>query len=204
MLKFLTYSLLIFTLISCASQTITEESNFELKSSDLSAILKSFNSISKQVDNIYKKDTSKLELYVQLEEKDLIKRVPNYDETPDTCFASYNVIRNDTGQIIYISEYPTSRSGDWFLIYENYFDNNGNLIAFVRKCSFFNSGCAEIVLEKSEYYYNQKHELVKKTYEITDGDKHPLNYKNCVFYYRYKYKIYNTLTKYLKNNKFEN
>lgn len=205
MRKFLTFVFLIIGLISCNSQTtpITEESNFNLKSSDLPSILKTFNSISKQVDNVYQKDTFKLELYLQLDKEELIKRVPNYDDTPESFYASYNLIRNKTGQIIYIAEYPASESGDWNLIYENYFDENGNLIAFIRKCSFFNGECAEIVHEKSEYYYNLKHDLIKKTYEITDGDKKPLNYKDCVFNYRYDYKIYKTLTEYLKNYKFE-
>ena len=113
------------------------------------------------------------------------------------------MIRNKAGQIIYIAEYPESESGDWNLIYENYFDTNGNLIAFIRKCSFFNGECAEIVHEKSDYYYNLKHELIKKTYEITDGDKKALDFKKCVFNYRYDYKKYTTLSDYLNKYRFE-
>ena len=36
---------------------ITEESNFDLKSTDLTNVLKTFSSISKEVDIVYKKDT---------------------------------------------------------------------------------------------------------------------------------------------------
>ena len=204
MKRILTFGFLIFSIISCYSQTkeITEESNFDLKSSDLPSIMKTFNSISKQVDNVYKKDTFKLERYLQLDKEELIKRVPNYDDRPVSFYASYNLIRNKTGQIIYIADYPASQSGDWNLIYLNYFDENGNLIAFIRKFSFFNGGCAEIVHEESHYYYNLKHDLIKKTYEIKDGDEKPLIYKDCDIE-RYDYKIYNTLTEYLQNYKFE-
>jgi len=161
-------------LISCNSQTteITEESNFDLKSTDLTNVLKTFSSISKEVDIVYKKDTDM---------EGLIKKVPDFNDTAESFYASYNMIRNKAGQIIYIAEYPESESGDWNLIYENYFDTNGNLIAFIRKCSFFNGECAEIVHEKSDYYYNLKHELIKKTYEVTDGDKKSLGFqKMCV------------------------
>ncbi len=159
--------------------------------------------ISKKVDFVYKNDTTKIELYLQLNEKEVIKRVPNYNDTQESYFASFNIIRDKSGQIIYIAEYPASESGDWNLIYESYFDEKGNLIVFVRKCSFFNGECAEIVHEKSEYFYSVNHDLVKKTYEITDGDKKPLNFKKCVFNYRFDYKRYTTLSEYLKNYKFE-
>ncbi len=205
MSNFVTFGFLLFCLLSCNSQEkqITEESKFDLKSGDLLTILETFNSIVKQVDNVYKTDISKLELYFQMDKEGLLKRIPNFDNTSEAFYASYNLVRNNTGQIIYIAEYPASESGDWNLIYESYFNENGNLIVFIRGCSFFNGVCAEIVHEKSEYYYNLKHELIKKTYEITDGNKNPLNYKDCVFNYRYDYKIYNTLTEYLKILKFE-
>lgn len=58
----------------------------------------------------------------------LIKKVPDFNDTPESFYASYNMIRNKAGQIIYIAEYPECESGDWNLIYENYFDTNGNLI----------------------------------------------------------------------------
>ena len=90
--------------------------------------------------------------------------------------------------------------------YYNYFDDNGNLIAFIRECSFFNGRCADIVRERSCYYYSTKqyqHDLIKKTYEIVDGDFKPLNYESCDIGYRYDYKIYTTLTEYLKYHKFE-
>jgi hypothetical protein len=201
----LVFGILIISMMSCNSQPteIKEETNIDLKSIDLSNIIKTFNSISNEVDNVYNKDTTKLELYLQMDKEGLIKKVPNYDDPPESFYASYNLIRNKSGQIIYIAEYPVSESGDWNLIYENYFDFNGNLIAFIRKCSFFNGECAEIVHERSDYYYNLKHELIKKTYEITDGDKNPLDYKKCVFNYRYDYKIYTSLTEYLENNKYE-
>ena len=114
------------------------------------------------------------------------------------------MIRNKAGQIIYIAEYPECESGDWNLIYENYFDTNGNLIAFIRKCSFFNGECAEIVHEKSDYYYNLKHELKnKRLTKLQMEIKKALDFKKCVFNYRYDYKKYTTLSDYLNKYRFE-
>lgn len=133
----------------------------------------------------------------------LINKVPNFNDVPESFYASYNLIKSKSGNIVYIAEYPFSESDDWYLIYENFFDENGNLIAFVRKCSFFNGECAEIVHEKSEYYYNSKHELIKKTFEIKDGKNKTLDFKKCVFNYRFGYQRYLTLNEFLKNFKFK-
>lgn len=198
--------LLFIITIDCKAQPIKilEETIYELKSPDLNNCLERYNFIANEVELIYNQDTTKIELYLQIEENGLISRVKNFDNVPEDFYASYNVIRSKIGKIIYISEYPHSGSGDWDLGYENYFDEKGNLIAFIRKCGFFNGVCAEIIHEKSEYFYNLKHVLVKKTYEITDENKKPLNYKNCIFNYRYDYKQYLTLEDYLEKNKFTN
>ena len=96
-----------------------------------------------------------------------------------------------------------SESGDCELIYENYFDSNGNLIAFIRKCRFFNGECADAVIGESVYYYNSKHDLIKKTYKIVDDNDKPLDNTKCVIDYRFDYKQYNTLTEYLKEHNLE-
>jgi hypothetical protein len=159
--------------------------------------------LSQEIDNVYNKDTSKIELYLQNDKNGLINRVINFDNFLESFYASYNIIRNELGNVIYIAEFPYSESGDWDLAYENYFDNNGNLIVFIRKCSFFNGICAEIVNEKSEYFYDLNHELIKKTYEITDENKKTLDYKKCVFNYQHDYMQYLTLEEYLTKKKFE-
>lgn len=197
--------ILITIIISCYSQPkyITEETILDLKSSELPSIINTFDSILKEVEYVKEKDTARLELYLQIDENGLIKRVPNYDNTPESYSANYNLIRNKSGQIIYIAEYPNSESDDWSLTYKSFYDTGGNLVAFIRTCSFFNGECAETVHEKSEYYYNTKHVLIKKTYEITDENRKPLDFKKCVFNYRYNYKKYLTLNGYLKNYRFE-
>lgn len=205
MKQFIIIGLILIGFANCYSQpnAILEETVYNSKSPALNNIMENFELLSKEVDNTYKNNSTKIELYLQLDKKGLIKLVPDFKDVPESFYASYNLIRNKKGQIIYIAEYPRSESDDWYLIYENYFDNKGNLVAFIRKCSFFNGECAEIVHEKSDYYYDSNHKLINKTYEITDGDLKSLDYKKCIFYYRYDYKQYMTLKDYLKIYKFD-
>jgi hypothetical protein len=197
--------LIILYSFNCNSQPneINEETVYESKNSSLKKVLDSFKDLSSEIENVYKNDTTRIELYLKIDEKGFIKRVPNFDDVPDAFYSSYNVIKNKTGKIIYIAEYPQSESGDWFTQYENYFDDSGNLVSFIRKSSFFNGECAEVVCEESEYYYDSNHILVKKTYEITDDEGNPLDYTKCTFYYRNDYIIYQTLEEYLKHYKFD-
>jgi hypothetical protein len=195
--------LLLFNNSYSQIKELEEESTYDSKSPELKQIIANFKSLSNDIDFIYKSDSAKIELFLQINENGIIKKLPNFNKLPKSFFSSFNLIKNKAGDTIYIAEYPNSESGDWFLVYENYYNEKGDLIAFIRNCNFFNGECAEIVYEKSKYYYNSDHILIKKTYEITDANQKPLDFKKCAFYYRYNYKIYKTFKDYLKNHKFE-
>jgi hypothetical protein len=200
--------LIIFGLLfclSCNSQTeISEESNIVFNASEAKQVESEYQKVKQLVDNIYNSEESKIELYIQENIESKIERVPNFDNIPESILRSFNIVRGSDNEVIMIAEYPFSDSGDWDITYESYFDKKGNLIAFVRLSNFFNGQCAEIVKERSIYYYDKKHILVKKTYEIKDGEEKLLNFADCIFNYRYDYTIFVTLLKYFENNKFEN
>lgn len=200
------FAILFSILISCDSRPkkIFEETIFQSNSAELKTILKKYEDLSKDVSLIYKNNFKSLELYLQLNDSGIVSRVPNFDQIPEAYSATFNLMKNKSYKIFYIGECPHCESGDWYIVYESYFDENGNLIAFVRNCNFFNGECAGVVYEKSEYFYNMQHIMIKKTYEITDKDKKPLDYKKCVFNYRFKYSQCLTLSDYLKNHKFKN
>ena len=193
----------ILTNCSVQPKKIPEESEFDSHSPNLKSIINNFNTISQDVDKVYKIDTSRIELYMQVYKDSSLIKVENFHNIPKVIYASYNIIKNESDQIIFILENPFSESDDWHIIYESYFDSTGSILAFVRKCSFFNSGCAEIVHEKSEYFFDEKQNLVKKTYKIVDGDNHILDFKKCTFNYRVDYEIRKTLKDYLQSHKFQ-
>jgi hypothetical protein len=195
--------LVTFVLIGCNSNSnnITEESEIEV-SSGLNGTFTYFGSLSTFIENIYNNDTIQIEYYHQYGDQNSIKKVTDFNDKPVSVTTSFIVIKlRKNKQIIQIAEYPHSESGDWDLCYQNYFDNKGNLIGFFRICSFFNGVCAELVKEKSEYFYDSKHRLIKKTYQIKDGNDNALDYKNCILNYRFDYEKYMTLNSYLRNKK---
>ena len=200
-LYFIIFGLLFYS--SCNSQPeITEESNIVINESIAKQIEIEYQELKIKVENVYENENEKIELFVQIDSESEIERVPNFNDIPEAILNSYNIIRSNDNEILMIGEYPYSESGDWDISYLSYFDKNGNIVAFVRYCNFFNGLCAEIVKETSIYYFDKNHNLVKKTYEIKDSDGNPLNYTDCEFNYRYEYSIFKTLNEYTENNIF--
>lgn len=95
----------------------------------------------------------------------------------------YDVIKGydeeESKNYIYIKEYIFNKNQAWDFIYERIYDNEGKLKYFVRRYNTYNSGCAEVAFEESEYFYNPNGDLVKKTYQIYDSQNNPLDIDNC-------------------------
>lgn len=85
----------------------------------------------------------------------------------------------NTNKVMYVREMIMSENQAWDFIYERIFDENGLIKMFNRHYSTFNSACAEVAFELSEYFYDEKGEIIKKTFEIFDGGHNPLNINDC-------------------------
>lgn len=81
--------------------------------------------------------------------------------------------------LFYCREYVFNENKAWDFIYERLYDKNGKLIFFVRQYNTYNSGCAEVAFERSEYYWDDKGELIRKTYEIYDSHNTSLDIIDC-------------------------
>ncbi len=79
----------------------------------------------------------------------------------------------------YCREYVFNENKAWDYIYERLYDKDGKLIFFVRQYNTYNSGCAEVAFERSEYYWDANGELIRKTYEIYDSHNNPLDIQEC-------------------------
>lgn len=115
----------------------------------------------------------------------------------------YDVIKGydeeESKNYIYIKEYIFNKNQAWDFIYERIYDNEGKLKYFVRRYNTYNSGCAEVAFEESEYFYNPNGDLVKKTYQIYDSQNNPLDIDNC-YMDREVYDKYMLLQDFLKTN----
>lgn len=89
------------------------------------------------------------------------------------------IFHPNTSKVMYVREMILNENQAWDFIYENIFDENGIERIFIRHYSTFNSVCAEVAFEISEYFFNENNELIKKTYDIYDGKHNPLNIDDC-------------------------
>ena len=91
------------------------------------------------------------------------------------------VVVNSKGEFnfLYCKEYVYNQNKAWDFIYERLYDEDGKLILFIRQYNTYNSVCAEVAFERSEYYWTKEGELIRKTYEIYDSNNNPLNIEEC-------------------------
>ena len=110
--------------------------------------------------------------------------ITEYDENNQTYVSQkFDVIQakdNEDYDFTFIRQtlYSENRQA-WDYIYERIYNHEGKLIFFVRRYNTYNSGCAEVAFERSEYYYSQYGQLSKKTYEIFDSNNNVLDLDNC-------------------------
>ncbi len=92
--------------------------------------------------------------------------------------------------------YSSNRQA-WDYVYERIYNQDGKLISFVRRYNTYNSSCAQVAFERSEYFYDDKGNLVQKTYEIFDSDNNALNLDDC-WMERESYDKYFNLSEFLQ------
>lgn len=141
----------------------------------------------------------KLDLEILVKEPDtegLTKVVD--DEWPEEFSVTYHLWANANGQIEMIGEYPFSESGDWGIGYLHYFDKNGKTFSFERNTNFYNSECADdLVNEDILEFYDNDFNRISRTYDLTGPGGQNLNDKNCSLPYDYPYDVAPSLENYL-------
>ncbi len=192
-------ALILFTtliLASCSKKIMKEDAIFDPKKTETPKIIEESDNALNIATRIFLNENYYVELYTQDKDQDLVK-VEDFNNVTPELSASYNLIRYKSGEMMYVAEFPYAESGDWENIYESVFDIEGNLLKFIRKSSFVEGD--RLISEKSEYYYNKRHELIKKTYEIKDHKNQPIeDISGIDFKYRFPYEIYPTRKKWLK------
>lgn len=171
---------------SCSNSQQSKEEDEELK--ELTALKNDIdNRMSDSTLQVLVKVKGKAELQMVRE-----RRYPRNIET------TYNLLRDTTGKVLFISEMPYNATSEWFIAYKSYFDEDGKLFAFQRQNNFLNNGCTHgAAMENSIGYYNDDFLLIDSLYTITDTYKKPLDKKACKFPYNFKYTINKTLNEYL-------
>ncbi|MEE1111844.1 MAG: hypothetical protein UH077_01500 [Bacteroidales bacterium] len=104
------------------------------------------------------------------------KQVSSFDDLEKR----FDIVKSSRDyNFFYCKEYVYNQNKAWDFIYERLYNENGKLILFVRHYNTYNSACAEVAFERSEYYWNEEGTLIRKTYEIFDSNNNPLNIEEC-------------------------
>ena len=154
-----------------------------------------------ETDSFISQNPKNLTVLVKLtDHPDLFKvENENFPESYD-IETTFNIIKDNTGKIIYACEIPQSQSGDWFVVLNYYFDDNGKTFAFEKQTNEFNSGCAEITYETKTEYYNNDFKSIGSDYKLVDDKKKELRKKDCDLM-DYEYKVVSNADSFIKTNK---
>jgi hypothetical protein len=152
-----------------------------------------------------KKKRAAIDQYVYKHQKDLIVmvkvsgkknlvRVKNENWPAETEYI-YNILKDTTGRVILIAEMPYSESGDWYIEYKNYFDNNGRTFVFSKRETVFDDSVkGGVAMEELFNYYDAGFKIINQKHSLTDKDEKPIKRNNNEFDFRdYKYNIYKNL-----------
>jgi hypothetical protein len=170
---------------------VSEEVRFTAKNTDQKQLVEQYRQSMNSIDEIYKTNASRIELYIKLAGKNKPLRVKNFDKAPGGLESSYNLYRDEKGAVRFVLSSPFNESGDWLNTFTHYFDENGRTFAFVRTSNFMNSACTKgAASEISAYFFDQNQQLIQKMYELKGSDGKPLQPDSCVFNYRYPYHIF--------------
>lgn len=107
---------------------------------------------------------------IKLEGKKNLVRVKEGD-WPDNTEYIYTILKGPTGEIMLIGESPYSQSGDWYIECKHYFNIDGKTFAFSKRESVFDDSVkGGVAMETYSWFYNDKFQIIKNDYRLTDKD----------------------------------
>ncbi len=155
----------------------TESITFEIESVEGQSVVDNIFEKVDVVNDLIQADSNIASWAVYSNESEIQSYVPNMKK--DMFLTKrYDVIHLEDSTL-YIREYLFNKNQAWDYIYERMYNKEGNLIFFVRHYNTYNSACAEVAFEESEYFFNNKGDLVKKSYSIYDNQNNPLSIEDC-------------------------
>jgi hypothetical protein len=146
------------------------------------------------IDNYLTKHQNATMVLVKVPGKKSLVRVFG-NKWPDEIEYTYNILKDKAGKIVLVSQKPESESGDWGIIYEHYFDENGNTFAFYRSEALFTDQVKGGVAGKELLrYYDPLFKAINQTNLLVDVNHKPLKAKESEFNFRDDgYNIYKSL-----------
>ena len=200
-MKRITYLLLIFAGLLASCNTNKNKSRSGAQRTDPTVMLDSITKARTRIDSLFNQNKERLIVFAKIAGQEEPIRITNR-KFPKQVHTTFNILKDSSGNIITISEFPYSESGDWSIILTHYFDKMGRTFAHKRQADFYNSICTDGMAHQTRLeYYDNPLKLIERTEALVDDQNNPLKKDNCQFPYEYEYKISEDLGKYLSINK---
>lgn len=184
-MRYLTIQFLLMPICSCGQDTLVDEREKEKL----------------EIENLVSVNKDNLIVLVNANGEPELQMVINQN-FPENVEITYNIFKNSQGRIIYVGEFPESLSGDWTLELKHYFSEDGKLIGFEKRLTFFNETCTEgVVIEKITEFYDDKFNIIKTEKNLTDNKGKKLEERDCGHAYNWTIDRRPTVTEFVKLKK---
>jgi hypothetical protein len=133
----------------------------------------------KEIEEQVQSSKKDLVVFVKVKGQEIPQRVIS-EKWPENIESTYNIFKNDSGQVVYFGEFPKSESGDWVLELKHYFDNRGQTFSFEKRLTFFNKDCSDgPVTEILTDLYLSNFKLLEQVKSLRDNKGNPIRDSNC-------------------------
>lgn len=148
---------------------------------DADRILKQKREIEEQIQ-FNKKD---IIVFVKINGQPIPQRVIN-QQWPENIESTFNILKDNSGQVIYFAEFPKSESGDWFYEIKHFFNDNGQTISIETRLSFFNADCGTgAITETLTDLYLNNFKLHGTVRQLRDNNNNPISGSICINPYKW-------------------
>ena len=153
-------------LLICLGSTVTASG----QSNEVDLLIRKKKEIEEKITS--NKDDQIVLVRIVGQEKLVVVKDKNW---PDDIETTFNILKNSSGQIIYIGEFPTSQSGDWTLDLKHFFNEQGETFAFEKRLVFFNDECGDgVVIETLTDFFTKGFKRIGTLRQLRDGKDNPI------------------------------
>jgi hypothetical protein len=127
------------------------------------------------IDALETADPSRLRLFATVPGRAGLLAVQDTLSWPGEVDASFALLYDDAGRLVFHSEVPSSESGDWYMESQHYFDPDGRTIFHRAHVSGFGSECTQILRETVRSFFDARTgTVIARTSAVTDRDENPV------------------------------
>lgn len=133
----------------------------------------------REIEEQIKLNKKDMVVFVKVKGQPIPQRVIN-KQWPENIESTFNILKNNLGQVIYFAEFPKSESGDGVYEIKHFFNNKGQTISIETRLSFFNEDCGKgAITETLTDLYLNNFKLHGTVRQLRDNNDKPISGLIC-------------------------